>query len=314
MHNKHFCIGIESTTLNEADKKRIRHPAVVCIILFSRNFDNSAQLIRLNKAIKIIRPDILIAVDHEGGRVQRFKSDGFHPLEPPFNLADKMDKIIAEHAKTLVLDLKKHGLDISFAPVVDCYHPQSRIIKERAFSANPKEICRIARIYIDAMHRYHMPATLKHFPGHGSTVADTHLEIAIDHQPFTSLAENDLLPFISLIHEHKADAIMVGHVLYPQIDTKNIASQSPIWIADILRKRLKFDGIIFSDDLGMFAATATSDPESVCCRFFAAGGDIALLGNDFKLIDKVLAATPVSDYHQESVFTRRWKRFCSRLG
>ncbi|WP_119329399.1 beta-N-acetylhexosaminidase [Cysteiniphilum halobium] len=314
MHNNsitaRFIIGIESTELTTRDITCLQNKHVVGVILFSRNFVSSQQLQKLTTAIKSCRNDLIICVDQEGGRVQRFSSDQFTPLSSLYTLAQLNDMMgLNQHVETLSTDLKNHGIDFSFTPVVDLYNKDSRVINTRAFAKNPKTVILFAKNYIDIMRHYGLPSVLKHFPGHGSLLADSHTESVIDKRSLNEIEQTDLLPFITLIKANKADSIMIGHLSYPQIDHE-IASQSSFWLNDYLRHQLHFGGIIFSDDFGMFAATTTSyHPMDSCRKFFHAGGDIALLCNEFRVIDETLNVFNHSVYQDDETFNCRWQRF-----
>lgn len=305
-----FIIGVESTELTTCDISRIQNKHVVAVILFSRNFVNSEQIQKLTTAIKSCRNDLIVCVDQEGGRVQRFKSDQFTPLPSLYELAQTNDITqLKQHVITLANDVKDHGIDFSFTPVVDLYSKYSRVINTRAFAEHADDVVHYANQYIKAMHQCHMPSVLKHFPGHGSLAADSHTESAIDQRSLSEIEQTDLLPFTTLIKANKADSIMVAHLSYPQIDVE-IASQSSFWLTTYLRQKLNFNGIIFSDDFGMFAATATSDhPIDSCRKFFHAGGDIALLCNEFIVIDEILTVFNHATYCNNEIFNDRWQRF-----
>lgn len=305
-----FIIGVESTELSTYDINRLQNKHVIGVILFSRNFINSKQLKQLTAAIKLCRHDLVICVDQEGGRVQRFKNDQFTPLPSLYEIAQANDKTqLKQHVAALANELKHHGIDFSFTPVVDLYSQNSRVINTRAFAEHADDVVHYANQYIKAMHQCHMPSVLKHFPGHGSLAADSHTESAIDQRSLSEIEQTDLLPFTTLIKANKADSIMVAHLSYPQIDVE-IASQSSFWLTTYLRQKLNFNGIIFSDDFGMFAATATSDhPIDSCRKFFHAGGDIALLCNEFTVVDEILTVFNHAIYHNDKTFNDRWQRF-----
>lgn len=305
-----FIIGIESTELTTCDIARLQNKHVVGVILFTRNFINSDQLQKLTTAIKSCRNDLIICVDQEGGRVQRFKSDQFTPLPSLYELAQANDKTqLKQHVATLAHELKSHGIDFSFTPVVDLYSQASRVINTRAFAKDANEVIHYATNYIEAMHQHHMPSILKHFPGHGSLVADSHTESVIDHRTLNEIEQTDLLPFTTLINANKADSIMVAHLSYPQIDTE-IASQSSFWLNTYLRQKIGFNGIIFSDDFGMVAATKTDKHQLYNCqKFFDAGGDIALLCNEFAIMNEILNIFNNNSYQDDKVFSNRWQCF-----
>ncbi|WP_119343820.1 beta-N-acetylhexosaminidase [Facilibium subflavum] len=309
----HFIIGIESTYLSKEDIFRLTNPQVIGVILFKRNYENSLQLKNLTHQIKRLRHDLIISVDHEGGRVQRFQGDGFSTLAPPFSLQNSTQADIKNHASILASELKAHGVDLSFTPVVDLYNPNSRVIAKRAFSDDPQEVIDIAQSYIQTLHKHGMPSVLKHFPGHGLIQEDSHLEVACSNQNLKDLEQTELKPFITLINNKLADSVMVGHIQFPRID-QTIASMSRFWLTDYLRGKLGFNGIIFSDDMGMFAATnASKSTFDACQKFFEAGGDIAIIGNDFSGIDSTLAKLKQKPQSDESIFNQRWQKFTQHL-
>ena len=309
----HFIIGIEGTILSEKDKKRLANEHVVGVILFSRNFDNSAQLRALNHEIKNLRHDLVICTDHEGGRVQRFKNDEFSTLAEPLSLENAGDEEIITHARILALELKRHGVDFSFTPVVDLYNPDSRVINNRSFSGSLDRVLEISKIYIKTLRQNNMPSVLKHFPGHGNITADSHIEFTEEKRTLKALQQSDLKVFELLIKQGLADSIMVGHIHYRAIDNK-IASMSSFWLKQHLRQQRHFNGIIFSDDLGMFAAQHLfSSALQACQSFFDAGGDVALLCNDFEQIDLTLSHYNNYNPSETILFIQRWESFIHNL-
>lgn len=309
----HFIIGIEGYMLNGDDIRRISDPHTVGVILFKRNFKHSEQLKALTASIKSVDKDLMICADQEGGRIQRFATDKFHRLNPPFSLQQVDEQTIEQYVTTLAQELKVHGIDFSLTPVVDLYSAKSRVINTRAFAESPDEVIRIAQRYINKLRNLHMPSVLKHFPGHGLIEADSHIETAINSATLNTLESTELKPFLQLIKHHYADSIMMAHVLYRHIDPQ-IASMSYFWMTRYLRQKCDFTGIIFSDDLGMFAATNQAhDQISAAKQFFTAGGDIALLGNDFEIIDTLLQSDTTNET-QNHGFEGRWQRFKSRIG
>ncbi len=291
-----LAIGVEELSLNADDHRRLNHPLVGGVILFTRNFKDAEQLTDLTHAIKKIRsPELLISVDHEGGRVQRFRGNGFTELPAletfgtQYNQDPKLAlKSATESAHTMAQELIQCGVDFSFAPVVDLHNPKSRVIADRAFHQNPNVICELATAYMSGMRKAGMKNVIKHFPGHGTVEADTHKEVAVDERDLTTLYNEDLLPFQKLIKTQQVDSVLASHVLYPKVDDK-IVTFSKIWLTDILRDQLNFQGMIFSDDFGMHALTyQVSSTTKAIQKFFQAGGDVALLCNDFKAIDQAL--------------------------
>ena len=247
-------IGLEGPGLSAEECGWLSHPSVGGVVLFTRNFRDLSQLTDLTaKIVEASGRDLLICVDHEGGRVQRFR-DGFTRLPPLAVLGKKSTANACDfayrHGRVMATELLLCGVDLSFAPVLDI-GGRSLVIGERAFSADFPAIIELASAYVGGMHDAGMSATGKHFPGHGSVVADSHTHDVSDARTFDEIEQLDLRPFAAL--SDKLDAIMMAHVLYPQVD-KVPAGYSPFWIKDVLRQRLGFQGTVFSDDLGMYAA------------------------------------------------------------
>lgn len=250
-------IGIESVELTPAERDRLQHPAVGGVVLFTRNYQAPAQLSELNQAIReAAAAPMLICVDQEGGRVQRFRDD-FTRL-PPLAVLGRMhvgDSSLAcdfayRHARVMATELLVLGVDLSFAPVLDL-DLASCVIGDRAFAANAETVCDLARHYLAGMHDAGMRSCGKHFPGHGSVRADSHVDEVIDERELADLEATDLLPFKTLADE--LDSLMMAHVIYPLVDHRP-AGYSSRWLEDYLRARLGYTGTVFSDDLGMHAA------------------------------------------------------------
>lgn len=250
-------IGLAGHEISGEEQTWLRHPSVGGVVLFTRNYRDVAQLSALTTAIReTAGRELLICVDHEGGRVQRFR-EGFTRLPA---LA-KLGQVYADspslgrdfayrHARVMATELLLCGVDLSFAPVLDLGE-RSVVIGDRAFAADNATIIELAGAYIAGMHDAGMVATGKHFPGHGSVEADSHTDDVRDAREFAVIEENDLQPFATLGGE--LDAVMMAHVLYPLADDK-AAGYSEFWIQNVLRRQLGFSGTVFSDDLGMFAA------------------------------------------------------------
>jgi beta-N-acetylhexosaminidase len=285
-------IGIESTSLTHQDKKRLSHSSVGGVILFTRNFESIEQLKSLTKEIKSLRnPSLPIMVDQEGGRVQRFCSAGFTKLPSLYETAQcDNTEIIKAHAVILAYELQQCGVDLSLTPSLDLYNAKSKVINNRSFNDNPKNVTNYANIYIETLSSMGMGAVIKHFPGHGSITNDTHIEIAENNASYHQLFDSDLYPFAALISSNTPiSAVMAAHVLYKNIDD-NIPTFSNFWLQEVLRKRLKFSGLIFSDDMGMFAASTHFKSADIAIEsYFEAGGDMTLLCNDFNVIDGILS-------------------------
>jgi beta-N-acetylhexosaminidase len=262
------------------ERDRLRHPATGGVILFERNYRSPEQLLELVATIRAIRPEILLAVDHEGGRVQRFR-EGFTRLPPAASFLKSGHPDALELAEltgwVMAVELRAHDIDVSFAPVLDVDAGVSAVIGDRAFAGNPEDVTAVARAYVRGMHRAGMAAVGKHFPGHGGIAADSHLVLPIDDRSFEELEAWDLLPFAALIQE-RLEAVMPAHVLYPRIDSQP-AGYSRFWLQTVLRHRLGFDGAIFSDDLSMAGAAAAGGPAERARLAIEAGCDMVLVCN-----------------------------------
>ncbi len=286
-------IGIRGHALAADESDWLQHPSVAGVILFSRNFASRAQVGELCAAIRASAPrPLLLSVDQEGGRVQRFR-DGYHALPPleGFGRLHARDRDAAlalarEHAWLMASEIRASGLDLSFAPVVDLGRG-NRAIGNRAFAAEPAVVADFARAYVAGMHEAGMAATLKHFPGHGSVLEDTHFDDAVDPRPLDTLLAEDLQPFVAGI-DAGADAVMMAHVRYPAVAPEP-AGTSPRWIGEILRGRLGFRGVVFSDDIGMAAAETVGGVKSRIDAHLDAGCD-AVLACAPALVPDALAA------------------------
>lgn len=250
-------IGLAGLEVSPEETAWLSHPAVGGVVLFTRNYRDLTQLSALTASIlEIAGRGLLICVDHEGGRVQRFR-DGFTRL-PCLAVLGKMYAESApnaldfayRHGRVMATELLLCGVDLSFAPVLDL-GDRSVVIGDRAFAADPAVIIELSDAYIGGMHDAGMSATGKHFPGHGSVEADSHTHDVEDPRPLAEIEQADLKPFAALCG--KLDAMMMAHVLYPAVDEKP-AGYSPFWIQTVLRQRLAYEGTVFSDDLGMYAA------------------------------------------------------------
>lgn len=300
-------IDVEGLELTAEDRELLEHPAVGGVILFTRNYESPRQVAALIDEIHGLRdPHLLVAVDQEGGRVQRFR-DGFTHLPPLSCLGRIYDGDVprAKHlAKVtgwlMASELRAVGVDISFAPVLDLDFGVSTIIGNRALHKRPEVVADLAYAYQTGMHDAGMAATGKHFPGHGFVEADSHLSLPSDDRTFEDIEQWDMLPFRRMIHYGLA-AIMMAHVVYPRIDSQP-AGFSKVWINDVLRGRLNFQGLIFSDDLSMEGAACAGNH---CARAHAsleAGCDMVLVCNEREQAQQVAQA--LVDYRDPVAHTR----------
>lgn len=286
-------IGVAGTELTAQERDWLQHDACAGVILFTRNFASKAQVAELSQSIRAAAPrPQLICVDQEGGRVQRFR-EGYSALPPleGFGRLYAQDpaaalKLAAEHAWLMASEIKASGVDLSFAPVVDLGRG-NLAIGNRAFSEDPQVVAEFTRAYVRGMHGAGMAATLKHFPGHGSVLADTHFDDAVDPRTLDELRALDLVPFVAGI-EAKADAVMMAHVVYPAVAPEP-AGYSRRWIEDILRTEMGFRGVVFSDDIGMAAAFSVGGIKSRIDAHLDAGCDVVLVCHP-ELAEESLAA------------------------
>ena len=287
-------IDVVGTELAADDIRRLQHPLVGGVILFKRNYRDNAQLKALTASIHEVRqPPLLIAVDHEGGRVQRFR-EGFTKIPPMREFGKIWDKnpkkareLAIEAGWILAAELRAHGIDFSFTPGLDMDYGESLVIGDRAFHQDATAINELAFSLMQGLKKGGMSAVGKHFPGHGFVVADSHVSIPIDERSFDEIAANDMQPFKQMIDEGLA-AIMPAHVIYPKVDDKP-AGFSPKWLQKVLRERLGFNGVIFSDDLSMEGATVGGDVTTRSLAALNAGCDMVLLCNRPDLADELLA-------------------------
>jgi beta-N-acetylhexosaminidase len=253
-------VDVAGKTLSPEDRELLRHPLVGSVILFTRNYEDPAQLAALVADIRSVRtPPLLVAVDHEGGRVQRFRS-GFSVLPPARRIGLEYDvdakqglDLARAMGWLMAAELRAVGVDFSFAPCVDLDYGVSEIIGDRAYHANAEIVARLSLAVMQGMRQAGMAATAKHFPGHGAVVADSHLALPVDRRELPDLAA-DLLPYRRLIPNDLA-AVMMGHVLFPAVDQVP-ASFSRRWVTEMLRGELDFRGVVFADDLTMEGASA----------------------------------------------------------
>jgi beta-N-acetylhexosaminidase len=273
-------IGLPGTDLDGEYRARLRHPAVGGVVLFARNFQDRPQLESLVGQIRAARdPRLLVCIDQEGGRVQRLQ-DEFTRL-PPLGALGRLHRedpvkaadLAYRHGRVMATEMLATGIDLSFAPVLDLDRG-SRVIGDRAFSGDPSEVVALGRAYLAGMHDAGMKTTGKHFPGHGSVAADSHLEDVVDPRTMAEIQGSDLLPFSQLAGA--LDAVMIAHVVYADVDSVP-AGYSRIWLQRVLRDQLGYGGVVFSDDLGMHAAKSAGSPERRARACLDAGCDLILM-------------------------------------
>lgn len=286
-------VDIAGTELTPEDREVLQHPLVGGVILFTRNFADIDQLDALVRSMHALRsPRLLVAVDHEGGRVQRFR-EGFTVLPPAreYGKAYRKDEQqgieLAEQGGWLMAaECLALGIDISFAPVLDIDHGVSSIIGDRAFHRGVDGVTRLAMAFMRGMKRVGMAATGKHFPGHGGIAADSHLELPVDTRPLEDLQQRDMIPFRRLVQNNIA-ALMMAHVVYPDVDHLP-ASFSPRWIREHLRGAMDFRGAVFCDDLSMQGAADIGDYEDRARQALDAGCDMLPVCNSREGVIEIL--------------------------
>ncbi|MCP3661170.1 MAG: beta-N-acetylhexosaminidase [Gammaproteobacteria bacterium] len=329
-------IDLADIAINQEEKTLLQHPATGGVILFSRNYSSPEQMYELIQEIHAIRsPSLLVAVDQEGGRVQRFR-DGLTRLPPAAWFGQLYDanpvhaqEITREVAWLLATEMRSLGVDFSFSPVLDLGKGVSQVIGDRAFHHHPNVVSRLAHAWIAGLHEAGMVAVGKHFPGHGSVDADSHLELPVDHRCFADLEMEDMIPFQSAI-DQGLEGIMPAHLLYDQID-RDLAGFSDFWLQRVLREKMGFQGVIFSDDLTMNAAEEAGNYAARAQSALTAGCDMVLVCNNPKGAVEVLEclteySNPAAQMrllrmHGRDVAARsqyhldpRWKRAVEMIG
>ncbi|MBL0727890.1 beta-N-acetylhexosaminidase [Piscinibacter sp. HJYY11] len=295
-------LDVAGTTLNGDDRRRLKHPLTGGLIFFARNWQNRQQITELAAEIKSIRPDVLISVDHEGGRVQRFRTDGFTHLPPMRALGElwMSDALTATDAATaagyvLGAELRSCGIDLSFTPVLDLDHGGSSVIGDRAFHRDARVATMLAKSLMHGLLQSGMANCGKHFPGHGFVKGDSHTEVPVDKRSLKAILADDAKPYEWL--STSLTSVMPAHVIYPKVDDQP-AGFSPRWLKEILRQQLGFTGAIFSDDLSMEGAKVAGSAVDGAVAALQAGCDMVLLCNQSlnggravdELLDGLLAA------------------------
>ncbi len=286
-------IDLEGFEISPSEQKLLLHPYCTGIILFSRNYQNLQQLRSLTTHIRQLKPQALIAVDHEGGRVQRFR-DGFSLLPPMKYWGELFDKNrqlccqqLSQTIHKVCTELREAGINLNLIPVLDLNHEVSAVIGERSLHSKPEVVSELGRLIIQEMHKQKFPAVGKHFPGHGAVVLDSHLNLPIDNRDWTTLWHGDMKPFVDLIHQ--LDMIMPAHIVYSAMDSRPIGF-SPFWLKEVLRYKLGFKGLIISDDLSMGAAATRGGYTARAREAFLAGCDLLLVCNNRSGAEEALEA------------------------
>ncbi|MDF1629731.1 MAG: beta-N-acetylhexosaminidase [Alcanivoracaceae bacterium] len=276
-------LDVAGQSLTDEDRELLRHPGTGALILFSRNYANPAQLSALVTEIRAETPDILIAVDQEGGRVQRFR-ENFSRIPPMRCLGALYDRDVdaalaasRELGLLMAAELIPYGVDISFAPVLDLDFGASSVIGDRSFHADADAVVALVAAFIDGMAAAGMAATGKHFPGHGFVQGDSHLELPVDHRTLDEIRAQDMVPFIKLAD--RLAGMMLAHIVYAQVDAQP-AGFSRFWLQNILRDELGYRGLIFSDDLSMEGAAAAGSYAQRAAVALDAGCDMVLVCNN----------------------------------
>ena len=304
-------IDIGSTVLTAEDIGLIQQAQVGGVILFARNVDNATQLRNLCDDIRYYNPDILIGVDQEGGRVARLR-DGFTPLPAMGKLGDLFDQdpnralhCAYDCGYLMAAEVLAAGIDLSFAPVLD-RGGISQVIGDRSFHKDPQIIVALSTQLMRGMKEAGMATTGKHFPGHGAIIPDSHIDEAIDNRSLDEIMASDMQPFVQTLPW--LDALMPAHVIFPQVDN-HPAGFSKIWLKDIIRDQLNFDGVLFSDDLSMAGAKAAGDVSARVKAAIEAGCDIALVCNDRVAAHEAAQAAQELSYPNQS----RIKTMCGHI-
>ncbi|MCW8194068.1 beta-N-acetylhexosaminidase [Proteobacteria bacterium 005FR1] len=292
-------LDLEGLQLTDEERRLLADPLVGGVIFFARNYQSREQLAELVSEVRKVRPGLLLAVDQEGGRVQRFR-EGFTRLPPMQRFLDGYRRdpaaalqLVTDAGWLMASEILAMDIDFSFAPVLDVDDDHCSVIADRAFSDKPEEVASLGRAFIAGMHEAGMAATGKHFPGHGAVTGDSHLVLPVDERPWDAVAARDWLPFERLAGD--LDAVMPAHIVFEQLDSHPVGF-SRFWLQEKLRGELGFDGVIFSDDLSMEGATVAGDYGSRAELALAAGCDMVLVCNNrpgaLAVLDRLRALAP----------------------
>lgn len=310
-------LDLDGIELSSEERSLLQDPRVGGVILFSRNYHSPQQLTRLCAEIHALRtPTLLIAVDQEGGRVQRFR-EGFTELPAMGQLGRRFDR---DHKRAhqdaesiawlMASELLSCGVDFSFAPVLDLAHGVSGVIGDRAFHRNPEVVASLAQSWMRGMHLAGMGAVGKHFPGHGGVSADSHIAVPTDERSFADLMIDDLIPFERMVN-YGIEGIMPAHIYYTATDPDFTAGFSPFWLKSVLRKQLHFNGTIFSDDLSMEGAAPMGSYPQRAAAALEAGCDMVLVCNHREHAIEVLESLP---QQRDPLLTARLMRLHGKRG
>jgi beta-N-acetylhexosaminidase len=305
-------IDLQEQALSKEEQALILHPLVGGIILFTRNYSDPQQLRDLVTQIREVKPNLLIAVDQEGGRVQRFR-EGFTALPPASEMGAVYDtdpahaiRLAHQTGHTMAKELRQFDIDFSFAPVVDLNYNTSEVIGSRSFHSQVDAVTELAAAYMRGMREAGMAAVAKHYPGHGFVAADSHTDIAIDNRDWDTLYQHDLQVFIRLISQNLT-GIMAAHVIYPQICDQP-AGYSPRWLKQVLRQQYGFTGAIFSDDISMAGGATLESFTARADSALRAGCDMVLICNHRAAVIEVLDELTISNGHES------WSRLQQMAG
>lgn len=306
-------LDVKGKQLDADDARRISHPLTGGVILFARNFESRAQLVSLTREIRALRDDVLICIDHEGGRVQRCKTDGFTHLPAMARLGELWDRDVLAATRAavacgyvLAAELRACDIDLSFTPVLDLDYGRSGVIGDRAFHADPRVVAMLANHLTHGLLLAGMANCGKHFPGHGHVEADSHVAVPVDERTLEEILEQDVRPYQWM--GMTLASVMPAHVIYPKVDP-NPAGFSRYWLQDILRGQLGFEGVIFSDDLSMEGASVAGTVTQGARAALDAGCDMVLICNHPERADQLLAELDVSI---DKASQRRVRRLFSR--